>query len=71
MKMGQYEKVLDVLQRGEGEPVSLDRIKSECEIAGVNMYRLSTYIWEIKTKTQYAVVPVKEGRKVVGYRLVG
>jgi hypothetical protein len=66
----QYEKVLDVLKRhGNKETVMLEDIRAECEIAGVNMYRISTYMWEIKTKTKYGVYPIKEGRKVVGYQL--
>ena len=35
------------------------------------MYRISTYMWEIKTKTPYGVIPLKDGRKVTGYKLVG
>lgn len=69
--MQQYEKVLEVLKRNGNSEVMLEDIRSECEIAGVNMYRISTYMWEIKTKTNYGVYPIKEGRKVVGYKLTG
>jgi len=69
--MGQYEKVLGVLLEANGGDVSLDTFKQQCEIAGVNMYRISTYMWEIKTKTPYGVIPLKDGRKVTGYKLVG
>ena len=69
--MGQYEKVLDVLKEANGADVTLDTVKPKCAVAGVNMYRISTYMWEIKTKTPYGVIPLKDGRKVTGYKLVG
>jgi|TARA_B100001093_G_C25926610_1_gene635031 hypothetical protein len=69
--MGQYEKVLDVLMEANGADVALDVFKQQCEVAGINMYRISTYMWEIKTKTPYGVIPIKDGRKVTGYKLVG
>ena len=69
--MGQYEKVLGVLLEANGGDVSLDTFKQQCEVAGVNMYRISTYMWEIKTKTPYGVIPLKDGRKVTGYKFVG
>lgn len=69
--MGQYEKVLDVLKEANGEAVPLETFREKCEIAGINMYRISTYMWEIKTKTPYGVIPTKDGRKVTGYKLVG
>jgi|TARA_R110000822_G_scaffold63911_13_gene157137 hypothetical protein len=69
--MGQYEKVLAVLLEQNGGDVSLQTFKEQCEIAGVNMYRISTYMWEIKVKTPYGVIPIKDGRKVTGYKLVG
>ena len=69
--MGQYEKVLDVLKEANGADVTLDTFKQKCEVAGVNMYRISTYMWEIKTKTPYGVIPLKDGRKGTGYKLVG
>ena len=28
-------------------------------------------MWEIKTKTPLRVIPLKDGRKVTGYKLVG
>ena len=69
--MGQYEKVLNVLKEAEKNTATLDTFKQQCEIAGVNMYRISTYMWEIKTKTPYGVIPLQDGRKVTGYKLVG
>lgn len=68
--MGQYEKVLDVLKEANGDVVTLDVFQQKCEVAGVNMYRISTYMWEIKTKTKFGVIPVKNGRKVTGYKLI-
>ena len=48
--MGQYEKVLNVLKEANGADVSLDTFKQQCEVAGVNMYRISTYMWEIRPR---------------------
>jgi len=64
--MGQYEKVLNVLLEAQGNAVPLETFREKCEVAGINMYRISTYMWEIKTKTQYGVIPTKDGRKVTG-----
>jgi hypothetical protein len=69
--MGQYEKVLNVLKEADNYTATIDEFKQQCEIAGVNMYRISTYMWEIKTKTPYGVIPLKDGRKVTGYKLCG
>ena len=69
--MGQYEKVLNVLKEADNNTATLEQFKAQCEIAGVNMYRISRYMWEIKTKTPYGVIPLKDGRKVTGYKLVG
>ena len=69
--MVQYEKVLEVLKAADVEPVMLEELKEKCEAAGVFMYRISSYMWDIKTKTSYGVMPIKDGRKCVGYKLVG
>ena len=59
--MVQYEKVLEVLKAADGEPVMLEELKEKCEAAGVFMYRISSYMWDIKTKTSYGVMPIKDG----------
>jgi len=36
----------------------------------LQMYRLSTYMWVIKTKMNGTIKVVKDGRKAVGYQLI-
>ena len=36
----------------------------------IQMYKLSTYMWAIKTKMNGTIKVIKEGRKVVGYQLM-
>ena len=35
----------------------------------IYMYRLSTYMWHIKTNANGIIRPTKDGRKVTGYQL--
>ena len=70
-KVKNYEKVLDVIRNHAPEAITKDELKKELEDNGsdVEWYRLSTYMWEIKTKAGVPVETLKEGRKVVGYKL--
>jgi DUF1009 family protein len=36
----------------------------------IQMYKLSTYMWAIKTKMNGIIKVVKDGRKVAGYQLI-
>jgi len=36
----------------------------------IQMYKLSTYMWAIKTKMRGIIKVIKDGRKVAGYQLV-
>ncbi len=63
----QYVKVFEVLQNAKG-PVSVSDVKA---IPGIVSSRLSTYLWEIKKNTGYAVKSNRDGRAVVSYELVG
>jgi hypothetical protein len=36
----------------------------------IQMYKLSTYMWAIKTKMNGTIKVVKDGRKVAGYQLL-
>ena len=36
----------------------------------IHMYRISTYMWHIKTNANGIIKVVKDGRKVAGYQLV-
>ncbi len=67
VKFKPFEKVLTVMI--SGKPV----MKTELdELLGheIYMYRISTYMWHIKTIANGVVKVVKDGRKVVGYQLV-
>lgn len=67
VKLKPFEKVLTVMI--SGKPV----MKTELdELLGheIYMYRISTYMWHIKTIANGVVKVVKEGRKVIGYQLV-
>jgi hypothetical protein len=63
----QYTKVLEALIAAGG-PVSANDVRS---IPNIVPSRLSTYLWEIKKNTGYAVRAVRDGRSVVAYELVG
>lgn len=63
----QYLKVLETLQNANG-PVTVSQIKA---IDGIVPTRLSTYLWEIKKNTGFAVVSNRDGRTVVSYELAG
>ena len=63
----QYVKVFEALQNAKG-PVSVSDVKA---IPGIVSSRLSTYLWEIKKNTGYAVKSNRDGRAVVSYELVG
>ena len=63
----QYTKIFEVLQAANA-PVSVSTIRA---IDGIVATRLSTYLWEIKKNTGFAVVANRDGRTVVSYELVG
>lgn len=67
VKLKPFEKVLTIMISGK------PTMKSEIdELLGheIYMYRISTYMWHIKTIANGIVKVVKDGRKVVGYQLV-
>ena len=63
----QYTKIFEVLQNAKA-PVPVSTIRA---IDGIVATRLSTYLWEIKKNTGFAVVANRDGRTVVSYELVG
>jgi hypothetical protein len=67
VKFKPFEKVLTVMI--SGKPVSKTEID---ELLGheIYMYRISTYMWHIKTIANGVVRVVKDGRMVSGYQLV-
>jgi len=63
----QYVKVFELLQSSKG-PVTVSKVKA---IPGIISSRLSTYMWEIKKNTGFAVKANRDGRAVVSYELIG
>jgi hypothetical protein len=67
VKMKPWQKVLTLML--SGKPVTVAQIDT---ILGkeIYTYRLSTYIWNIKTIAMGTVKAIKDGRKVTGYQLM-
>ena len=67
MKLKPFQKLLTVMI--SGKEVSKDEIET---LLGkeIQMYRISTYMWHIKTNANGIIKVVKDGRKVSGYQLV-
>lgn len=65
-KLKPFEKLLTIMI--SGKPVMKDEMNA---LLGkeIFMYRVSTYMWHIKTIANGVVKPVKDGRKVVGYQI--
>jgi hypothetical protein len=61
-----FVKLLTLLQ--EGNVVTKDEIEAKLG-NDIYTYRLSTYIWHIKTNTDGIVKVVKDGRIVTGYQI--
>jgi len=68
-KVKQFERVLEVLQNASPKSVSKEDLVTALG-KDVEMYRISTYIWEVKNKAGVPVESIKDGRKVVGFRVV-
>lgn len=69
VKMKPFQKLLSIMI--SGEPVSKEEIDT---LLGkeIQMYRLSTYMWHIKTNPSAngIIKVIKDGRKVAGYQLM-
>jgi hypothetical protein len=65
-KLHPFQKVLTIMI--DGQPTMLDKIDA---LLGkeIFMYRISTYMWHIKTNANGVIRPIKDGRKVIGYQL--
>jgi hypothetical protein len=62
-----YQKLLTLMQ--EGDVVTKDEIESKLG-NDIYIYKLSTYAWEVKTKTPGILKVIKNGRTVVGYQII-
>lgn len=67
VKLKPFQKLLTVMI--SGKPVTKDEIDT---LLGheIYMYRISTYMWHIKTNANGIIKVVKDGRKVAGYQLI-
>jgi len=65
-KLKPFEKLLTIMI--SGKPVTKEEMNA---LLGkeIFMYRISTYMWHIKTIANGVVKPVKDGRKVIGYQI--
>jgi len=66
-KLKPFEKLLTVMI--SGNPVTVEEIDATLG-KEIYMYRLSTYIWHIKTVANGVVRAIKDGRKVTAYQIV-
>ena len=66
VKLKPFQKMLNVMITGK--PVSKEEFEA---LLGdqIQMYRISTYIWHMKTNANAIVKVIKEGRKAVGYQI--
>jgi GTP-sensing pleiotropic transcriptional regulator CodY len=66
IKLKPFQKLLTIMI--SGKQVTKDEIQS---LLGkeIMMYRISTYMWHIKTIANGVVKTIKDGRKVVGYQI--
>lgn len=66
-KLKPFQKLLTIMI--SGKPVTVDEIDT---LLGkeIYMYRISTYMWHIKTVANGVVKAIKTGRKVTAYQLV-
>lgn len=66
-KLKPFQKLLTVMI--SGKPVSIEEIDATLG-KEIYMYRLSTYMWHIKTNANGVVKAIKDGRKVTAYQIV-
>lgn len=66
-KLKPFQKLLTIMQTGK--PVTIDEIDATLG-KEIYMYRLSTYMWHIKTQANGTVKAIKDGRKVTAYQII-
>lgn len=67
IRLKPFEKLLTVMI--SGKPVTKDEIEATLG-SEIYMYRLSTYIWHVKTHANGVIKAIKDGRKVTAYQLM-
>lgn len=65
-KLKPFQKLLTIMQTGK--PITIEEIEKTLG-KEIYMYRLSTYMWHIKTQANGIVKAIKDGRKVTAYQI--
>ena len=66
-KLAPFQKLMLVMQ--SGKPVTVDEIDATLG-KEIHMYRLSTYVWLMKTNANAVVKAIKTGRKITAYQII-
>jgi hypothetical protein len=66
-KLKPFEKLLTIMV--SGKPITVEEIDATLG-KEIYMYRLSTYMWHIKTNANGVVKSIKDGRKVTAYQII-
>lgn len=66
-KLAPFQKLMTVM--ASGKAVTIDEIDATLG-KEIHMYRLSTYIWLMKTNANAVVKAIKDGRKITAYQIV-
>ena len=66
-KLAPFQKLMTVM--ASGKAVTIDEIDATLG-KEIHMYRLSTYIWLMKTNANAVVKAIKNGRKITAYQIV-
>jgi hypothetical protein len=66
-KLAPFQKLMTIM--ATGKPVTVDEIDATLG-KEIHMYRLSTYIWLMKTNANAVVKAIKDGRKIVAYQII-
>ena len=66
-KLAPFQKLMLIM--ASGKAVTVDEIDATLG-KEIHMYRLSTYIWLMKTNANAVVKAIKDGRKITAYQIV-
>ena len=66
-KLAPFQKLMTVMASGKAVTIEEIDVTLGTEI---HMYRLSTYIWLMKTNANAVVKAIKNGRKITAYQIV-
>ncbi len=66
-KLAPFQKLMTVMASGKAVTIEEIDVTLGTEI---HMYRLSTYIWLMKTNANAVVKAIKNGRKITAYQII-